>query len=127
MTTKYRDLTLSFRPNPITGDLSTVSNEKSINQSIKNLVFYNFYDIPFEPRIGSNLRAKLFDLLTPMLADSIKQDIKEVIENYEPRVDLIDVRVVANDSKNGIDVTIVYTAKTSTEEITLNYFLSRVI
>jgi phage baseplate assembly protein W len=127
MTIKYRDLTLSFRPNPITGDLSTVSNEKSINQSIRTLVMYNFYDVPFEPKIGSNLRAKLFDLLTPMASDSIKQDIKEVIENYEPRVDLIDVFVVANDSRNGIDVTIVYTAKTSTEEITLNYFLSRVI
>lgn len=126
-TNKYRDISLSFQPNPKTGDLSIVKDEMSINQSLKNLIFYDFYDIPFEPKIGSNVRARLFDLITDMTSDIIKADIKQVIQNYEPRVEVVDVIVNTNSNKNGITVTLVYTARTSTQEIVVSYFLERII
>lgn len=127
MVNKYRDLTLSFAPHPKTGDLSTVSDENSINQSLRNLIFYDFYDVPFQPKIGSNIRARLFDLITPMTADIIKADIKDVIENFEPRIEVVSVSVKTNNDKNGLDVTLTYTARTSTQQTVVRYFLERII
>jgi phage baseplate assembly protein W len=127
MANKYRDISLNFNPNPVTGDVSTVSDEKSVNQSLKNLIFLNFYDVPFQPKVGSNVRARLFDMLNSMTADAIKADITDVIENYEPRIEIVTITSKANLAKSGIDVTIKYRLRTTTQEIVLNYFLERII
>lgn len=124
---KYRDLSLSFHPQPNTGDLSFVTNEKSISQSLKTLIFYNYYDIPFQPRLGSNIRAKLFDLIDGMTGEVIKSDFKLLIENYEPRIELIDIVTSISNDSHGINVKITYRARTSTTEIVVSYFLTRII
>lgn len=126
-TVKFKDVSISFAKHPQTGDLSTVSNEKSITQSLKTLMFYNYYDVPFQPKLGSNIRAKLFDLISDITSDLIKSDIKLLIENYEPRVEVIDIISEASNEKHGITVTLTYRARTSTEEIVVNYFLTRII
>lgn len=124
---KFRDISISFNMHPNSGDLSCVSNEKSITQSLKTLMFYNYYDVPFQPKLGSNIRAKLFDLISDITSDLIKSDIKLLIENYEPRVEVIDIISEASNEKHGINVTLTYRARTSTEEIVVNYFLTRII
>lgn len=127
MTIIYRDFSFNFRPNPITGDISMLTNEQSINQSLKNLILMNFGDVEYDQKIGSNLRARLFNLNTPNVRDSVEGDIRLVIESYEPRVDIIDIKVEEIQSGNGINVTIIYRAKTSTEEVEVTFFLERVI
>lgn len=124
---KYKDISSGFRPHPKTGDLSTVSDANSVNQSLRNLIYTNFYEVPFSPKIGSNIQARLFDLMTPMTGDIIKNDIKDVIENYESRVEILNITVVADEVKNGVNVTIRYQLRTTTNEVVLNYFLSRII
>ena len=124
---KFRDLSLSFNAHPNTGDLSFVTNEKAISQSLKTLMFYNYYDVPFQPNLGSNIRAKLFDLISDITSDLIKSDIKLLIENYEPRVEVIDIISESSREQHGISVTLTYRARTSTEEIVVNYFLTRII
>ena len=127
LSVKYRDISLSFVPLPSSGDVSTVSDEKSISQSLKTLIFYNYYDVPFEPTLGSNIRAKLFDLVTDMTSDIIKSDLKTLIENYEPRIELIDIKSRAVPKDHAIEVSLTYRARTSTNEIAITYFLSRII
>lgn len=124
---KFRDLSLNMRPHPNSGDLSTVSNENSITQSLKTLMFYNYYDVPFQPKLGSNIRAKLFDLISDITTDFIKSDITLLIENYEPRVEVIDIVATTTKDNHGINVTLKYRARTSTDEIVVNYFLTRII
>lgn len=124
---KFRDISLSFNSNPKTGDLSTVSDENSVNQALRNLIFTNFYDVPFSPKIGSNVRSRLFDLIDSTTSDSIKSDIKDVIENYEPRVEIVEVIAKADDTHNAINVSLRYRLRTSTETITVSYFLERII
>lgn len=124
---KFKDIASNFSPNVNTGDLTTVSNEKSIAQSLKTLVNYNFYDIPFQPRLGSNIRSKLFDLVSDITSESIKTDLKLLIENFEPRVEVIDIKSSVSSDKHGIDVALTYRARTSTSEIVVNYFLTRII
>lgn len=126
MATKYRDFNLNFIPHPKTGDISTVSDENSVNQSLRNLISMNFNDVPFNSKLGSNVRARLFDLVTSITADTIKSDIKDVIENYEPRVEVVNIKSVADQEGHGINVTLRYRLRTSTSEIVISYFLQRI-
>jgi phage baseplate assembly protein W len=126
-TVKYRDISIGFHPHPNNGDLSVVSNEKSITQSLKTLIFYNYYDVPFQSTLGSNIRAQLFQLMSDITSETIKSDIRLLIENFEPRVEVIDIKSEQSDNKQGINVTLTYRARTSTEEIVVNYFLNRII
>lgn len=127
MAKKYSDFSLSFTPHPITGDISMVSDEVSINQALKNLILTNTYEVPFLKNQAGNIQKLLFDLATPATAASAEARIRTVIENYEPRVDIIDIRVLNNSNKNRLEVTIVYSAKTSTENITAQFYIDRIV
>jgi phage baseplate assembly protein W len=127
MTKHYQDFSLNFRSHPITNDLSLVSDEKAIEQSMKNLVLCDKYDIPFKPKQAGHIRALLFDLVTPFLTYDVESRVKSVIENYEPRVKLLSVLARVLPDANQLHVTIVYRAKTSTSNITLDFYLDRVV
>ena len=57
----FKDFDLTFRRNPITNDVNTLSNEGAIKESVKNIVRYNFYEKPFLPNFGGNITGALFD------------------------------------------------------------------
>lgn len=124
---KYKDFNINFTSHPNTGDISMVSDEKAISQSMKNLILTDEYEIPFLPRQAGNIRALLFDLLDPLTAYDVKLRIKTVLENYEPRIDLLDVKVKKDDDNNGLFVDIVFRAKISTQNITVQFYLDRVV
>ena len=46
-TIKYKDLDMNMRAHPVTGALFTLTNNKAIQQSIKNLIQTEFYDFGF--------------------------------------------------------------------------------
>ena len=123
----YRDFSLNFQFNKATGNLSMLNNEASINQSLKNLILMNYGDIEYLPNIAGNVRARLFDLNTSNLQDDIENDIKVVIQNYEPRVDIIKISVNESQTGNGINVTITYRAKTSSNDVDVLFYLERAI
>lgn len=127
MTKKYRDFSLNFTPNPATGDVSLVSDENAITQSIKNIILTDKYEVPFKPNFGGNIRALLFELMSPFVTNDTRTRIISAIENYEPRAEIVDVFVTENRKGDGIDITIVYRARTSTENVVINFFLSRII
>lgn len=126
MAKQYKDFSLSFYPHPVTGDVSTVSDEKSIAQSMRNIIMTDRYEVPFQPNFGGNIRNMLFELASPFALDSIKSDIKTAIENYEPRVNIVDLSVNFNNKEDGVNINIVYRARTSTSNISVNFFLKRV-
>ncbi len=50
----FKDISLSFKPHPVTGDLPVLKNERAINASIRNIVqtipgekFFNEFPILF--------------------------------------------------------------------------------
>lgn len=127
MNRKYKDISLNFTPNPVTGDVSLVSDEKAISQSIRNIILTDKYEVPFNPNFGGNIRNLLFELISPFVTSDTRARIITAIENYEPRAEIVDVYVTETRTGDGIDITIAYRAKTSTENIIINFFLSRII
>ena len=84
----FRDLDLNFTSHPIRKDVNSFSNEYAIINSIKNLIFTQHYERPFQPELGSNLRRMLFEPIDAITAAQIEREITEVVRNFEPRADI---------------------------------------
>tara|TARA_B100000212_G_scaffold315366_1_gene269520 strand:+ start:337 stop:762 length:426 start_codon:yes stop_codon:yes gene_type:complete len=90
---KFRDLDLDFSRNTVTNDVNVVEDITAIKRAVKNLVQTNYYERPFNPELGCGVRELLFENFTPMTAVFLKDKIAEVLQNYEPRVELYDIKV----------------------------------
>lgn len=113
-------------PNPATDDLLLLTNAAAIEESIKNLLNTNFFERPFQPKIGSNIRGLLFELVTPYTAQILKNAVIETIDNYEPRCILLDVVVIDDSDNNTYAVDITYSLTNDETPRSFNTILERV-
>ncbi len=104
----FKDVSMSFKFNPLSGDLITLSNENAIARSVRNIVLTTPGEKIFDPNFGSNIGEILFENIDEITAVSIQEEIQNSLENYEPRVELIDVNVRPNYDMNQFDVIISY-------------------
>lgn len=104
----FKDVSMSLQVNPLNSDLIAIKNETAISRSIRNLIYTNPGERFFNPDLGSNIRRSLFEPLDDITASTIKNQIENTIENYEPRVSLISVNVQPNYDSYEFDVTINY-------------------
>ena len=104
----FKDISMSFEVNPLTDDLIAIKNQTAIARSLRNLVLTTPGERFFNNEIGSQVNNLLFNNVDDVTAVSIRSEIINVIENYEPRVKLIKVSVFPNIENYNIDVTITY-------------------
>lgn len=121
----FSDLDLDFTMHPITKDVSRKIGDKAIIGSLKNLIFTNFYERPFNPTLGSNIRGLLFEPLDPITGVTLQKEIKILIGNYEPRVTLKDVQVVTDFDRNSYQVTLTFFTTNSVKPLRTTLFLKR--
>lgn len=121
----FKDFDLSFGRNPLTNDVSSKTDVNAINQSLKTLMYMNFGERPFQPEVGSNLRGLLFENADFITAIEIKNAIRNVITNYEKRIQIIDVQVYDNAERNAYVVTLIYRMNTTSEPVELKVTLKR--
>ena len=95
----YVDISLSFTPNPITGDLTTIKDDREINNAVKNIVMTIPGEAVFNRNFGSSVSSYLFDFIDDGTAGLIDIEIRRAIGYNEPRVSLIEVTVVPQESK----------------------------
>lgn len=107
---QFTDISLAFEPNPITNDLTTLTNTRSIENALKNLVYYGRSEIVFDNEVGSGVRDLLFDLVDVATAGLLQSEITRIIQNFEPRVELVDLNYVSYDSANLRGFTVASTA-----------------
>ena len=105
----FIDISMSFKSNPLTKDLISIKNETSIARSIKNIILTNTGERFFNPYLGSDVNKLIFDTIDPSTANIISQKITNSINNFEPRVRLIEVIATPNYDENVFDVYINYT------------------
>ena len=102
----YKDLNLDFQQNTATKDIQKMLDVESVKRSVRNLINLNHYEKPFHPEVGSNLRALLFENITPQISHFIGKQIELLIRNYEPRCRLVQVANMPNLDRNGYSVSI---------------------
>jgi phage baseplate assembly protein W len=123
---QYSDLDLNFTIHPVKKDINRNIGEMAVINSVKNLILTNHYERPFQPNIGSNVRRLLFESLDNITATSIESEIRQTILNYEPRVNLSKLNVVADYDNNGFKVLMEFFIANRTTPITINFFLERI-
>ena len=104
----FKDVSASFKVNPINYDLIGLINENAIARAIRNLIFTIPGEKPFQPDIGCNVTALLFENLDELTASSIKREIENTVRRFEPRVKLNQVIVNPNFDDNIFEVTLRY-------------------
>ena len=104
----FKDLSMSFQSNPLNRDLIGLKNENAIARSIRNIVFTVPGEKFFDEDFGSEISQSLFENVDDLSAITIRDQIRQSINNYEPRVDLIDVETFPNFDNNSFDVKITY-------------------
>ncbi|MAG48682.1 hypothetical protein CMO86_03125 [Candidatus Woesearchaeota archaeon] len=104
----FKDISLSFDPHPITKDLPVLKNEAAIRRSVRNIVQTIPTEKFFNPLFGSDVRGSLFDFVDFGTASVISDQILISIENFEPRVDNLQVEVLPRPDSNEFEVTVIF-------------------
>jgi phage baseplate assembly protein W len=104
----YSDLDLSFKPHPLTGDLTPKVNTAAIVRSLRSIFEMNNYDIPFNPTVGPSVKDLLFEPVSPVVASAIQTRIRFVFKKYEHRANLISSTVIPTTDGEGYNVTVVF-------------------
>ena len=122
-----KDLKINFKPHPITGDLQVTKDETAVKQSVVNLLMTIPGERPFNNDLGSNLSALLFEPMDYGVAAQIKNEITSTIENYEPRIGIIDLNVEPLFNENSFDVHLEFTIRGRDDNVPLeiNFLLQR--
>tara|TARA_Y100000004_G_scaffold91204_1_gene102210 strand:- start:5079 stop:5480 length:402 start_codon:yes stop_codon:yes gene_type:complete len=104
----FKDISLSFEPHPVTKDLPILKNERAIQRAVRNLVQTQFNERFFEPDLGSSVGDLVFEFVDFGASSEIKDQIKQVIEEFEPRVDNVMVEVSPRPDLNEFECVVAY-------------------
>ena len=121
----YKDLNLDFQQNTATKDIQKIEDVESVKRSVRNLVSLNYYEKPFHPEIGSNIRGLLFEQITPQISHYIGKQLELLIRNYEPRCRLVNVENMPDLDKNGYSVSVSFYVVNVSNPVVVETFLER--
>ena len=113
----------------MTNDVVAIRNEDAIKRSVKNIIFTILGEKPFEPDFGSVINQSLFDLNTNLNDIRISDEIKTSLDNYEPRINNVDVSVSVLPDTNEMNCTVQYDIvglSTPTQTVDVLLFPARV-
>ena len=121
----YKDLDLDFGRNTVTNDVNKLTDVESVKRSVRNLINTNHFERPFHPEIGGNIRALLFELMTPLTALNLQRKVEEVLKNFEPRANVTQILADPDIERNGYRLEIKFYVIGIQNPIVVETFLER--
>jgi phage baseplate assembly protein W len=125
LTKIYSDIDFTFTKKPVIGDVALSYDELAVVRSIRNLLLTKHYERPFNPDIGSNIHAILFEPISPVTATSLEREVELIIKNYEKRAKLREITIVPYPDKNAYDITISFYIENATLPTSVTLLLER--
>lgn len=125
LTKIYSDIDFAFTKKPVTGDVALSYDQQAVIRSVRNLLLTKFYERLFNPDIGSNIDALLFEMVSPVTSAALETEIRQVIENYEPRAKINNLVVTAKPDNNAYEVTLSFYIENATLPTTVTLLLER--
>ena len=104
----FKDINLSFNAHPVTKDITVLKNENAIKRSVRNIVNTMPRERFFNPTLGSDVRSSLFNFVDYGTASVIQKQIQIAIENFEPRVDNLQINVFPRPDSNEFEVNVIF-------------------
>ena len=105
---RFKDISLSFTPHPVTKDLPVLANERAITRSVRNLVETIPTERFFNSILGTDIRDSLFENFERSTVMIIEDQIRNTIRNFEPRVGNIGVEIDALPDQNTFQVKVLF-------------------
>ena len=121
----YKDLDIDFGRNTVTNDVNKLTDVEAVKRSVRNLINTNHFERPFHPEIGGNVRALLFEPMTPLTALNLQRKIEEVLANFEPRAKITQIMADPDIDRNGYRLEIKFYVIGIQNPITVETFLER--
>ena len=121
----YKDLDLDFGRNIVTNDVNKLTDVEAVKRSVRNLINTNHFERPFHPEIGGNVRALLFENMTPLTALNLQRKVEEVLNNFEPRAKITQILADPDIDRNGYRLEIKFYVIGIQNPITVETFLER--
>lgn len=121
----YSDLDLSLTLHPIFRDIMPLTDTDAVINAVKNLIFTNFHERPFQPNLGSNLSNILFEPADIITIICLKQSILEVLRKNETRIDSISAEIIDDSDRNRYHVNLAFRVISPNLEVDISLFLSR--
>ena len=121
----YKDLDLDFGRNVVTNDVNKLTDVEAVKRSVRNLINTNHFERPFHPELGGNVRALLFEPMTPLTALNLQRKVEEVLNNFEPRAKITQILADPDIDRNGYRLEIKFYIIGIQNPITVETFLER--
>jgi hypothetical protein len=121
----YKDIDLDFGRNTVTNDVNSLTDVEAVKRSVRNLINTNHFERPFHPEIGSDVRAMLFEPMTPLTALNLQRKVAEVLQNFEPRINLQQVLATPDIDRNSYNLKIMFYVVGVVGDITVETILER--
>lgn len=121
----YSDLDLRFIPQPGNKDIAMSFDEQSVIRSLKNLLLTKPFERLFQPELSSQVDALLFEPITSLTGNLLKNEITRVINNWEPRVTIASLDVTAYPEQNGYQVSLFFYIGNKVQPTAINLVLKR--
>lgn len=120
----YSDIDLAFANRP-SGEIFKKKDAAAVKQAVSNLLQTNYYEKPFQPFFGGNLRYYLFELADESTGYEVYERVIQAIEAYEPRAEIMQVTVNADPDRNLLDVMVKFKVVNTGEEVTVTTQIAR--
>ncbi len=121
----YSDFKKSLEVSPLSLDLTVNKDEDAVKESIVNLLLTDRGERLMQPAIGGNLRAMLFENITPGVLVMIEDQVRTTLDLYEPRAEIIDVLVTSNIDDNVVKIQVHFYISNNQQPISVDVFLER--
>ena len=104
----FKDISLSFKKHPVTNDVTVLRNEDAIKKSVINLTRTRINERFFNELLGTSIADNLFENMDSGLEAALEEEIGTLLRNYEPRIELNSVYVVADRDSNDLIIQVDY-------------------
>ena len=121
----YSDLDFTFTRTPGRNDIALSYDEMAVIRSVRYLLLTKNFERPFQSNIGSRIQSLLFEPIDALTAQSLKSEIENVLDKFEPRVSLVQVTIYEKPDDNAYSVTIQFYIGNNVEPTAINLILER--
>lgn len=123
---RYSDFYNNFSKNFGTKDIARITNEDSVSNSLKNIILTRKGERLFNPEFGCNISGLLFENYSTFTSEAIETEIRTAVQNFEPRIKTITVKVKEAQDDHSIELQLYFTTINNPENTSISLFLSRI-
>lgn len=124
-TRTYKDISFSFAPNPMNGDVGKSLGAMAVKRSILSILKTNYNERVFQPEFGSNIRSLLFEQMNPITEERLRTEIVNAVKRHEPRAEILKVNIDSQEDQNRYRVLIIFSISSESQPQELETFFEK--